>query len=412
MRSSRTIIASALIGVATLLPARAINIQDFDLIQRGKYLADIGDCGGCHTLPGSGVMLAGGRPIETPFGTLLGPNITPDPETGIGAWTDDEFVNSLIKGTGRNGAHLYPAMPYTYMTKITHEDALAIRAYLNTVPAVHNPVQPNQLAFPFDVRAGLVAWDELNFRPGEFKPVAGKSSAWNRGAYVVEGLAHCGLCHTPKNAAGGDETSQRLKGYALQGWFAPDITNNKRRGIGSWSVEDIATYLKTGHNRFSAASGPMAEAIMDSISKFTDEDLKAIATYLKDQPVENAAEEAGDLDTGVLKSGSAIYADQCSACHAVDGSGVDGLFPMLKGSPLVQSVDPASVLHLLLRGARSVATDPAPTAPAMPSFGWTLNDDQVAAVATYVRNAWGNRAPPVDAATVGKTRHALEQRND
>ena len=207
MHSSRVIIASALIGVATLLPARAIDIQDFDLIQHGKYLADIGDCGACHTLPGSGAMLAGGRPIETPFGTLLAPNITPDPETGIGAWIDDEFINSLTKGTGRNGAHLYPAMPYTYMTKITREDALAIRAYLNTIPAVHNPVQPNQLPFPFDVRAGLVAWDELNFRPGEFKPIAGKSPAWNRGAYVVEGLAHCGLCHTPKNAAGGDETS-------------------------------------------------------------------------------------------------------------------------------------------------------------------------------------------------------------
>ena len=412
MHSSRTIIASAFIGVATLLPARAIDIQDFDLIQRGKYLADIGDCGACHTLPGSGAMLAGGRPIETPFGTLLAPNITPDPETGIGAWIDDEFINSLTKGTGRNGAHLYPAMPYTYMTRITREDALAIRAYLNTIPAVHNPVQPNQLPFPFDVRAGLVAWDELNFRPGEFKPIAGKSPAWNRGAYVVEGLAHCGLCHTPKNAAGGDETSQRLKGYALQGWFAPDITNNKWRGIGSWSVEDIVTYLKSGHNRFSAASGPMAEAIMDSTSKFTDDDLKAIATYLKDQPVENAAEEVGDLDAGVMKSGNAIYADQCAACHGADGSGVEGLFPMLKGSPLVQSVDPASALHVLLRGARSAATDLAPTAPAMPAFGWMLNDDQVAAVATYVRNAWGNRAPPVDAAMVGRTRHALEQRND
>ena len=412
MHSSQAIIAGALMGVATVFPARAIDIQDFDLIQRGKYLADIGDCVACHSLPGSGLMLAGGRPLETPFGTLLGPNITPDRETGIGAWTDDEFINSLTKGTGRNGAHLYPAMPYTYMTKITREDALAIRAYLNTIPPVHNPVQPNQLPFPFDVRAGLVAWDELNFRPGKFKPVAGKSVAWNRGAYMVEGLAHCGLCHTPKNAAGGDETSQRLKGYALQGWFAPDITNDKRRGIGSWSIEDMVTYLKTGHNRFSAASGPMAEAIMDSTSKFTDDDLRAIATYLKDQPVENTAEEAGAPDAGVMKSGSAIYADQCSACHAADGSGVEGLFPMLKGSSLVQSVDPASVLHVLLRGARSAATDPAPTAPAMPSFGWVLNDDQVAAVASYVRSAWGNRAPPVDAATVSKMRHALEQRDD
>ena len=241
MRSSHAVTATALLGIATLMPAHAINIQDFDLIQRGRYLADAGDCGACHTLPDSGQLLAGGRPIETPFGTLLAPNITPDPETGIGAWTDDEVVNSLTKGTGRNGIHLYPAMPYTYSTKMTREDALAIRAYLNTIPAVRNPVQPNQLPFPFDVRAGLIAWDALNFQQGEFRPVAGKSTAWNRGAYIVEGLAHCGLCHTPKNAVGGDETSQRFKGYALQGWFAPDLTNDKRRGIGSWSIEDVVS---------------------------------------------------------------------------------------------------------------------------------------------------------------------------
>jgi mono/diheme cytochrome c family protein len=412
MRSFHAATATALFGVATLMPAQAIDMQDFDLIQRGRYLADAGDCGACHTLPGSGQLLAGGRPLETPFGTLLAPNITPDPETGIAAWTDDEFVNSLTKGTGRNGTHLYPAMPYTYMTKVTREDAIAIRAYLNTIPAVRNPVQPNQLPFPFDVRAGLIAWDALNFRAAEFKPAADKSAAWNRGAYLVEGLAHCGLCHTPKNAAGGDETSQRFKGYALQGWFAPDITNDRRRGIGAWSVEDVVTYLKTGHNRFTAASGPMAEVVMDSTSKLTDEDLNAIAVYLKDQPVPNTAEAAGDPDANMMKSGGAVYAVHCAACHAPDGSGVDGLFPMLKGSAVVQSNDPVSILHVVLRGARSAATDPAPTAPAMPSFGWTLSDSDVAAVATYVRNAWGNRAPPVDAATVGKTRRALEQRAD
>jgi mono/diheme cytochrome c family protein len=177
MRSSLAAAATALLGVATLMPAQAIDIQDFDLIQRGRYLADVGDCGACHTPPGSSALLAGGRPLDTPFGTLLAPNITPDPDTGIGAWTDDEFVNALTKGTGRNGTHLYPAMPYTYMTKITSEDALAIRAYLNAIPVVRNSVQPNQLPFPFDVRAGLVAWNALNFRPGEFQPVAGKNIA-------------------------------------------------------------------------------------------------------------------------------------------------------------------------------------------------------------------------------------------
>jgi mono/diheme cytochrome c family protein len=413
MRSSHAIIACALLGAAALTPARAIDIQDFELIQRGKYLTDVGDCGACHTRTGSGELLAGGGRLETPFGDLLTPNITPDPETGIGAWTDDEFVNALTKGTGRNGMHLYPAMPYTYMTKTTREDALAIRAYLNTIPPVHNSVQPNQLRFPFDVRTGLYAWDELNFRPGEFQRVAGKSAAWNRGAYIVEGLAHCGFCHTPKNAAGADEISRRFRGYALEGWFAPDITNDMRRGIGGWSVEDVITYLKTGHNRFAAAAGPMAVVIMASTSKLNDDDLRAIATYVKDLPSENVAEQqTGPPDAGVMKSGNAIYVAQCAACHAPDGSGIEGLFPMLKGSASVQSLNPASILHVVLRGARSAATDPAPTAPAMPSFGWALDDEQVAAVATYVRNAWGNRAPPVDAAAVGKTRRGLEQRAD
>jgi mono/diheme cytochrome c family protein len=412
-RSTIILVASALSWLAIVPPARANDPQDFDQIEKGKYLTDVGDCVACHSQPGSNERLAGGRPLETPFGTLLATNITPDAETGIGAWTDDEFVNALTQGTGRNGVHLYPAMPYTYMTKITREDALAIRAYLNTIPAVRNSVQSNQLPFPFDVRSSLIAWDKLNFTPGEFKPVAGKSAEWNRGAYIVEGLAHCGLCHTPKNLAGGDETSRRLQGYALQGWFAPNITNDNRRGLGSWSIEDIVSYLKTGHNRFSAASGPMAEAVMDSTSKFTDPDLNAIAVNLKDQPGGDDSKDNGSPpDAGVMKMGGAIYADECAACHTANGRGIEGLFPTLSGSPSVQSVDPTSILRVVLRGARGAATDLAPTAAAMPSFGWLLTDEQVAAVATFVRNAWGNRAPSVDAATVSKTRHALIERND
>jgi mono/diheme cytochrome c family protein len=412
MHSRYSSLVVALLGLMSGMPVRALDSQDFDQIERGKYLTDIGDCAGCHSRPGSGEMFSGGRPLETPFGMLLGPNITPDAETGIGSWTDDEFVNALTKGTSRNGTHLYPAMPYTYMTKATRQDVLAIRAYLNTVPAVHNPVQSNQLPFPFDVRSGMVAWNELFFTPGQFLPVAGKSAAWNRGAYIVEGLAHCGMCHTPKNVAGGDETSQRLQGYALQGWFAPNITNDGRRGLGGWSNDDIVRYLKTGHNRFSAASGPMAEAVTNSTSKFEDADLRAIAAYLKDQPSETTANNGGAPDAAVMNMGGAIYADECSACHTPDGRGVDGLFPVLNGSASVQSVDPTSILRVILRGARGVATDPAPTAAAMPSFGWLLNDEQVAAVATYVRNAWANRAPGVDAATVGKTRHTLVERSD
>jgi mono/diheme cytochrome c family protein len=411
-----------LIGAALTLPlaahAAGIDGQDFNQVERGHYLAVVGDCAACHTLPGSGHEFAGGRPLETPFGELDTPNITPDPQTGIGAWTDDEFINALTKGTGRDGSRLFPAMPYTYYTKVTRDDALDIRAYLNTVPAVHNEVTVNRLPFPLSVRASMSIWNRLFFTPGVFAPAADKSPEWNRGAYLTEGLGHCGLCHTPKNILGGDKSSERMQGYALQGWFAPDITNDPRHGIGSWSVDEIATYLKTGHNQSTAASGPMSETVNLSTSKMSDDDLKAIAIYLKDQlgdrkNQQNDAQSAPLApDQAAMKMGAQIYADECSGCHTADGRGAAGLFPSLNGAAVVQQADPASLLHVVLRGALSVGTDKAPTAAAMPAFGWILNDDQVAAVVTYIRNSWGNSAPPVSASDVGKTRQTLVERND
>jgi mono/diheme cytochrome c family protein len=402
-----------LMGLICNALAGGIDKQDFRQIERGHYLTIAGDCAACHTLPGSRHDFAGGRAIETPFGQILAPNITPDPDTGIGAWTDDEFVNALTKGTGRNGTRLYPAMPYTYYTKLKRDDALAIRAYLNTVPAVRNPVNPNQLPFPFNIRASLIGWNTLFFKPGTFQPNPNKSAEWNRGAYLAEGLTHCGMCHTPKNFLGGDKTSESLRGYALQGWFAPEITNNSRQGLGDWSVDEIATYLKTGHNSTSAATGLMSEMVTRSASHMTDADLKAIAIYLKNEPSQNENQAASDKpDQTVMKIGAAIYADECAGCHTANGKGASGLFPSLNGSPAVQQTDPTTLLHLVLRGARSAATDGAPTGAAMPQFDWILNDDQVAAVLTYVRNAWGNAAPPVSAGEVHKTRRALIERSD
>jgi mono/diheme cytochrome c family protein len=413
MPSKRAIVAillAPLVGAGGAA-AQGIDTQDYKQIERGRYLAIAGDCGGCHTLPGSGHEFAGGLTIETPFGNLIAPNITPDAATGIGAWSNDEFVNALTKGTGRNGVHLYPAMPYAYYTKISRDDALAIRTYLTTVPAVHNPVQPNQLPFPFNVRAGLAGWDELYFKPGPFKPVAGKSDEWNRGAFLAEGLAHCGLCHTPKTTLGGDKTREALTGYALQGWYAPNITNDSQLGLGSWSADDIAEYLKTGHNRTSAAGGLMGEMIADSATHMTDADLHAIAVYLKDLPGgEHRAPPA--VDPAAMKMGGRIYADECSGCHGPNGQGSPGLFPTLADAPVVRQNDATSLMHVVLRGARSVGTERAPTAPAMPAFGWILTDDQVAAVLTFVRNSWGNAAAPVTAREVSKARHDLAERKD
>jgi mono/diheme cytochrome c family protein len=385
--------------------------QDFPQVDTGRYLATVGDCAACHTQQGSDQAFAGGRPIETPFGTLLASNITPDRETGIGAWTDDEFVNALTRGTGRNGAHLYPAMPYNYLTKLSRADALAIRAYLKTIPPASHEVTSNQLPFPFDIRLSMVAWNALFFTPGAFRPTEGKSDEWNRGAFLVEGPMHCGACHTPKNFLGGDETGRSLQGSATQGWFAPDITNDFQRGLGHWSADEVAAYLKTGHTARAAASGPMAEEVALSSSRMTEGDLHAIAIYLKDQPGREQPPPTPPADN-VSKVGAAIYADECSACHGPAGAGVPGLSPGLAGSSAVHSTDPASLLHVVLRGARSVATDGAPTAPAMPSFAWLLTDDQVAAVATYVRNAWGNAAPAVTGRQAESARRDLAARND
>jgi mono/diheme cytochrome c family protein len=412
----RAVLLGAVLGLPCAANASGINKQDFNQIERGHYLAVTGDCAACHTLPGSGHDFAGGRTIETPFGNLMAPNITPDPVTGIGAWTDDEFVNALTNGIGRHGERLYPAMPYTYYTRLTRDDALAIRAYLDSVPAVHNPVKADQLPFPLSIRASMRVWDKLNFKPGPFEPDPNKSAAWNRGAYLTEGLGHCGLCHTPKNVLGADKANEALQGYALQGWFAPNITNDPRRGLGSWSVDDIAAYLKTGHNKTAAGNGLMSETINLSTSKMNDGDLTAIATYLKDRPGDNSqqnqAEDPPAPDRAIMNAGAQIYADECSGCHTRDGKGTPGLFPSLSDTPVLQQTDPTTLIHIVLRGGLSVSTKLAPTGAAMPSFAWVLKDDQVAALLTYIRNSWGNAAPAVSADTVGKERAALVERSD
>jgi mono/diheme cytochrome c family protein len=417
--NSESLVCGFVLGVMLLIApaggavAAGIDSQDFKQIERGRYLTIVGDCAACHTLPSSGRLLAGGRPIETPFGELVAPNITPDPQTGIGAWTDNEFINALMKGTGRNGAHLYPAMPYTYYTKITRDDALAIRAYLNTIPAVHSEVHVNRLPFPLNIRFFMVVWNKFFFAPGRFRPQEGKNAEWNRGAYLAEGLGHCGMCHTPKNILGGDETGQRLQGYALQGWFAPNITNDARLGVGSWPVDEIVAYLETGHSRTSAATGLMSETLNLSTSHMTETDLRAIAVYLKDQTgTEQNQREPAAPDQAVMKSGEKIYADECSGCHTPNGQGVAGLFPSLARSPVVQQLDPTTLMHVVLRGARSVGTAKAPTAAAMPEFGWLLKDEQVAAVLTYIRNSWKNAAPSVSASEVRKARNSFVERAD
>ena len=404
--------ATAVLVAMKTVVATVPDSQAFGQIERGRYLAIAADCVACHTVLDVGKPFAGGRSIETPFGNIVAPNITPDRDTGIGAWTDEQFDNAVRRGIRPNGERLYPAMPFTAYTKMSREDVLAIRAYLKTVAPVQNQVVTNTLPFPFNIRAAMRVWNALYFTEGEFKPDPQKSAEWNRGAFLVQGPGHCAACHTPKSFLGADKTSEYLRGSYLQGWFAPNITNDPRTGLGHWSASDVATYLKTGHNRATAATGPMAEAVKYSTSQMTNSDLAAIATYLKSVPGQQDNPTPVRADDPSMVAGQAIYRDQCSACHSLDGHGVPQLFPSLADSSIARSSDPTTLIRMILRGARSVATAAEPTAPGMPSFAWQLDDAQVAAVVTYIGNAWGSAAASVSAQDVSRARSDLRGRTD
>jgi mono/diheme cytochrome c family protein len=266
------------------------------------------------------------------------------------------------------------------------------------------------LPFPFNQRETMIGWNELYFTPGEFKPDPGKSAEWNRGAYLVEGAAHCALCHTPKNVMGGDESSRAMQGSVLQSWYAPNLTGDRRVGIGDWNIDDITLYLKTGRNRYDIASGPMADAVTHSFSHLTDADLRAIAVYLKDLPPGGGGlPQPVSAQDPAMQRGQTIYNEQCAACHTRGGEGIVGLFPRLAGAPLVQQSQATSLIRVVLEGSRAAATDGAPTGPAMPSFAWKLSDADAAAVVTYMRNAWGNAALPVSAGEVSNMRQTLRR---
>lgn len=391
------------------LPAASQATGDaaFSQVERGRYLAVLGDCVACHTAPGL-PPFAGGVVLETPFGRLAAPNITADMETGVGKMTLAEFQRVMSQGIGRGGYHLYAGMPFTAYTKVTSEDNAAIWAYLQTVEPARNQVEVNQLPFPFNIRLALIGWNLINFTQGTFQPDPNRSAEWNRGAYIVEGLGHCGTCHTPKNLLGGDKNNQFLQGATLQGWFAPNITADLHKGIGAWSEAEIVQYMKTGANRFDIASGPMAEVVEKSSQHWTDADLQAVAVYLKAGSGAVATPPAAlPASDPRMRAGEAIFADRCMGCHIATGEGVPMLFPRLAKAPLVNADDPASLIRVVLAGSRAGSTDAAATGPAMPSFGWNLSDQEIAMVLSYVRNSWGNAAAPVGAGDVAGIRASL-----
>jgi mono/diheme cytochrome c family protein len=374
-----------------------------ETIERGKALVVAGDCASCHTADPA-KPFAGGKRIDTPFGAVYSPNLTPDRETGIGAWSDQDFHGALRFGIDPDGSRYYPAFPYPNFTKLTRPDILAIRAYLATLTPFANEAPPPRLRFPLNYRVVMRLWNYLFFRPGILQPDQQRGTDWNRGRYLVEGLGHCGVCHTPKNLFGADRRGRAFSGNMVGGWFAPRLDAAERSGLKSWSVDDIAEYLASGRNGKSHADGPMAEVVVNSTSRMSDGDVHAIAVYLKSLPPGPPEPAVLPPAETSMKAGQAIYAHACIACHEGDGSGAPRIYPPLPGNPLLQSADPASTLRIILDGAQSVTTPRAPNKGSMPAYAKELSDQQIADVTNYIRNSWGNAGSAVTAEQVGNAR--------
>lgn len=367
-------------------------------------------------MPG-GKPFAGGLPIDTGFGKIYTPNITSDHETGIGGWSKDDFYRAMHAGRDDEGKHLYPAFPYPWFTKVTRADSDALKDYFDSVAAVHQPNKPTDLNWWMSWRGSLAGWNLLWFDEGTFKSDPHRSAQWNRGAYLVEGLGHCGDCHTPKGYFGGAHRDDALsggytKGGHHNGWFAPSLRGERRAGLGGWSEEDIALYLKTGANAHTAAAGPMADVVTESTRFFRDADLSAVATYLKSLPTSRDEVPVQKIDAQLLTRGQGLFVDNCAACHMHDGGGIPHVFPRLMNSSSIQAREPATALRVVLDGAAVPGASGQRSYIAMPAFGRKLDDQEVADVVSYIRNAWGNQASIVGAADVAKERKALAVSKD
>ena len=391
LRTAGRVVRRGLVPLALLgLAAPAFAADDQDLVKKGEYLVTAGDCVACHTAPG-GQKFAGGLYIQTPVGALSTPNITPDAETGIGKWTDAQFYNALHEGIDDKGHYLYPALPFPWFTKVTKEDVTAIKAYLFSLKPVHAPRKEIKIGFPFDIRTGLITWRTLFFKAGTFKPDPKDSAELNRGAYLVEGLGHCGACHNHSKLMGASVWSGELEGGQIEGFYAPNITSSGKDGVGRWSKEAIVAYLKTGSkpDHTSVAAGPMRETIMDSLSKMSDSDLGAIAEYLKSTAAKQSitASESSKGVAATEASGQA-YLTHCASCHQPDGKGVKNAIPALAGNGAVTAKGPENVIRAVL-GGLSARDGLAP----MPAYGQTMSDAEIAEAVNYARHSWGNDAP-------------------
>lgn len=399
-------------GTMTTLTAMATTAGDAGStpaarIARGAYLARAGDCMACHTSRG-GQPYAGGRSLATPFGNLISPNISADRDTGIGAWNADDFWQALHHGKSRDGRLLYPAFPYTSYTKVTRADADALFAFLQSLPAVRQASQPQQLRFPYNQQFMLALWRALYFKPGVFREQLAQSVEWNRGAYLVEGLGHCSACHSARNALGASVDGLSGGLIPMQGWYAPSLQSGREAGLADWNSDEIVTLLQTGVAPRASVSGPMAEVVRASLQHLAPADLRAMALYLKTLPqADGAAPHERSKEPQAeqwLARGAKLYENHCVDCHGAAGAGRAPGYPALAGNRALTMEQAVNPIRIILNGGFAPGTAGNPRPYGMPPFGHVLDDGEVAAVLSYLRSAWGNNAAPVSAAEVNRYR--------
>ena len=386
------------------------------LVERGEYLARAADCMVCHTAAG-GKEYAGGLGFKLPFGTLYSTNITPDKETGIGNYSDADFLNALHRGTRRDGARLYPAMPFTSYTYVSDADALAIKAYLFSLPAVHAPAPVNTLMFPFNQRWAMTFWSVVFNRDTRFEPDSAKSPEWNRGAYLAEALAHCGECHTPRNIGFALDNRKKFAGALTAGWRAFNISSDQATGLGAWSDDQVFSYLSSGHAiGHGTASGPMGEAVDQSLSKLAPEDIHALVAYLRSVPPVSSPDLPATLAPPAPAShkdgatadarGKMVFEGACVSCHGWTGESPISPFATLTGAWAVNDPGATNVAQIVISGTRRHVPD---GAISMPSFGDSYSDTEIAAVANYVTNRFGSKGSEITPEQVAELRKQTAQ---
>jgi mono/diheme cytochrome c family protein len=401
-------------GDPTGVPA---NLKNASLVARGEYLARAADCAVCHTAKG-GAPFAGGFAFNLPFGTLYSPNITPDKETGIGNWSDADFLQAIHKGIAPDGSRLYPAFPYASYTMLSDADALAIKAYLFSLAPVHAPAKTNTLKFPYNQRWLMIFWSAFFNADKRFEPNAGQSPEWNRGAYLAEALAHCGDCHTPRNLMQALDNRKKFAGAVAAGWTAYNITQDKDSGIGGWSEAALAQFLSAGHAEgYGTASGPMGEAIDNSLAYLAPEDIKALVAYLRSVPAisdpdlpapKQAPAPLAPLAgaTAADTHGAALFSGACAGCHGWTGTSPVLTYASFTGSRSVNDPTARNVAQVILGGI----TRQSPSGPVtMPAFGDSYSDTEIAVLANYVTGRFGASASRISAADVTQMRHETSQ---